>query len=79
MDIINSNGFLLLNIVLLNIPGGFPGGASDKNQPANAGDLIPGSGRFPREGNGSPLLYSCLENSIGRETWWATSHGVAKS
>ena len=36
-----------------------------KNQPANAGDvsLVPGLGRSPGEGNGSPLQYSCLENS----------------
>ena len=30
------------------------------------------------EGNGNPLQYSCLENSMGREAWWATVHGVAK-
>ena len=40
---------------------------------------IPGLGRSPREGNGNPLQYSCLENSMDRETWWATVHGVAKS
>ena len=40
-----------------------------KNPPANAGDadLIPGSGRFPPEGNGNPLQYSCLANSMHRE------------
>ena len=39
-----------------------------KNLPANTGDLdlIPGSGRPPGEGNGNPLQYSCLENSIDR-------------
>ena len=31
------------------------------------------------EGNGKPLQYSCLENSMYRETWWATDHGVAES
>ena len=31
------------------------------------------------EGNGYPLQYSCLENSLDRGTWWATVHGVAKS
>ena len=38
-----------------------------KNLPANAGDegLIPGSGRSPGEGNGNPVQYSCLENSMG--------------
>ena len=45
------------------------------------GDLgsIPGSGRFPGEGNGNPLQYSCLENPMDRGAWWATVHGVAKS
>ena len=55
-----------------------------KNPPANAGDvrdkgLIPGSGRFPGEGNGYPLQYSCLENPKDRGAWWATVHGVEKS
>ena len=42
-----------------------------KNLPANAGDsgLIPESGRSPGEGNGYPLQYSCLENSMGRGAW----------
>ena len=42
---------------------GFPGGSVVKNLPANARDmgLIPGLGRFPGEGNGNPLQYSCLE------------------
>ena len=47
-----------------------------KNPPANAGDtrdagLIPGLGRSPGEGNGYPLQYSCLENSVDRGAWWA--------
>ena len=55
-----------------------------KNLPANAGDirdmdLIPGSERFPGEGNGNPLQYSCMENSMDRGAWWATVHGEAKS
>ena len=50
---------------------GFLGGAVRKNQPANAGDAtdvgsISGSGRCPGVGNGNPLQYSCLENSIDR-------------
>ena len=51
-----------------------------KNPPANAGDLgsIPGSGRSPREGNGNPLLYSCLGNAMDRGAWWATVDGVMK-
>ena len=41
------------------------------NLPANAGDAssIPGSGRFPGEGNGNPLQYSCLENPMDGGTW----------
>ena len=52
-----------------------------KNLPATAGDpgLTPGSGRCPGEGNGYPLQYSCLENSMDRGVWWATVHGVTKS
>ena len=41
--------------------------------------LIPGLGRFTREGNGNPLQYSRLENSMDRGPWQATVHGVAKS
>ena len=45
-----------------------------KNPPTNAEDtgLIPRSGRFPGEGNGNPLQYSCLANPIDRGAWWAT-------
>ena len=52
-----------------------------KNLPANEGDQgsIPGLGRSPGEGNGNPLQYLCLENSMGRRAWWATVHGVTKS
>ena len=49
-----------------------------KNQPANA-DSVPGLGRSPGGGNGSPFQYSCLENSMGRGAWWATIHGVTVS
>ena len=47
----------------------------------SVGDLrsIPGSGRSPGEGNGYPLQYSCLENSMDRGAWRATVHGIAKS
>ena len=40
---------------------------------------IPGSGRSPGEGNGNPLQYSCLENSMGRGAWRATVHGMTES
>ena len=54
-----------------------------KNPPANAGDIrdvgsIPGSGRTPGGGQGSPLQYSCLENPVNGGAWWATVHRVAK-
>ena len=60
---------------------GFPGGSDGKESSYNAGDpgSIPGLGRFPGKGNGYPLHYSCLENSMDREAWWATVHRVAKS
>ena len=55
-----------------------------KNWPASAGDTrdlgsIPGSGRYPGEGNGNPLEFSCLENPMDREAWRATVHGITKS
>ena len=52
---------------------GFPGGSNGKESACNAGDpgLIPGSGRSPEEGNGNPIQYSCLENSMDRGAWWA--------
>ena len=57
------------------------GGSDGKESACNEGDLgsIPGSGRSPAEGNGNPPQYSCLENPIDTEAWWATIHGVVKS
>ena len=54
---------------------------SSKEPACNAGDpgSIPRSGRSPREGNGNPLPYSCLENSTDIGASWATIHGVTKS
>ena len=54
-----------------------------KNLHASAGDTrnmdsIPGSGRFPRVGNGNPLQYSCLENPTDRGAWQATVRGVTE-
>ena len=59
----------------------FPGGSVVKNLPAHVGDtgLLPGSGRSPGGVNGTPLQYSCLENSTDRGAWWAPVHGVTKS
>ena len=55
---------------------GFPGGSAGKESACNAGDLgsIPGLGRSPGEGKGSPLQCPCLENSMD-----CVVHGVAKS
>ena len=64
-----------------------------KNTSANAEDprdtdLIPVSGRSPGERKGNPLQYiyiffslqySCLKNSMDREAWWATVHGITKN
>ena len=51
------------------------------NPPANAGDmgLTPGLGRSPGVGNGNTLQYFCPENSMQREAWWTTVHGLTKS
>ena len=60
---------------------GFPGGSNGKESARKAGDLgsIPGSGRSPAEGNGNPLQYSCLENSMDGEAWQATVDRIPKS
>ena len=62
----------------------FLAGIGVKNLPANAGDTgdtgsIPGSGRSPGEGNGSPLQDSCLRNPMDRGAWWAIVHGAPKN
>ena len=55
-----------------------------KNPPVHVGDTrdggsIPGLGRSPEVGNGNPLYYSCLENSMDRGAWQSSVHGAAKS
>ena len=74
-----SNKYLQLHFLTFYL--GFPGGSDGKASVYNAEDpgSIPGSGRYPGEGNGNPLQYSCLENSMAGGAWWATVHGVAKS
>ena len=59
----------------------FPGDLEGKASACNAGDpsSIPETGRFPGEGNGNPLQYSCLENPMDGGAWEAAVHGVAKS
>ena len=58
----------------------FVGGSDGKESACNVGDpgSIPGLERSPEEGNGNPLQYSCLENSLDKGVWWATVHGVAE-
>ena len=65
------------------LPMGFPDSTMMKESACNAGNttdagLIPGSRRFPGGGNGNPLQYSCLKNSMDRGAWQATVHGVTK-
>ena len=66
---------------LVNVHKGFPGDSDSDESACNAGDpgSIPGLGRVPREGNGNPLQFFCLENSTDREAWQATVHRVRKS
>ena len=58
----------------------FPGVTDGKESSGNVGDpgLIPRLGRSLGEGNCNPLQYSCLENSMDREAWWATVNGVTR-
>ena len=57
-----------------------PGGSDDKSISLQCRRLgsIPGLGRLPGEGNGNPLQYSCLGNSMDRGAWHATVHEVAR-
>ena len=67
--------------MLSGISGPLTGAQSRKDPPDNAGDVgsIPGLGRSPGEGDGSPLQYSFLGNLMDRGAWQATAHGVTKS
>ena len=60
---------------------GFSGDSDCKASACNSGDMgsSHGSVRSPGEGNGYPLQYTCLENSMDRGAWWAPVHGVTKS
>ena len=59
----------------------FPGGSESKESACDTGEphWIPGSGRFPEEGNGNPLQYSCLENPMDRGARWVSVRRVTKS
>ena len=67
--------------LILTLATDFPGGSDGKAFVYHVGDpgSIPGSGRSPGEGNGNPLQYSCLENSMDREAWQATVMGFQES
>ena len=71
------NFYLKILVFLIYIYVGFPGGSDGKASACNAEDpgSIPGSGRSPAEGNGNPLQYSCLENSMDGGAWWTAVHG----
>ena len=77
----NHEESILLCLACLTWHDVLPGGSVGKECACNAGDpgSILGSGGSPGEGNGYPLQYSYLENSMDRGAWWATVHGVAKS
>ena len=79
---LNLHGVLKIIFPFSDLQGeGFPGGSEVKASACNVGDLdsILGSGRSPGEGTGNPLQYSCLENPMDGEAWWAIVHRVAKS
>ena len=59
---------------------GFPGDSDAKESPCPAGHWgsVPVLGRYPGEGNGNPLEYSCLRSPMDRRAWRATVHGVTK-
>ena len=75
------NGIISFFLWLSSIPLGFPGDSDSKESACNAEDpgSVPGSARSPGEGNGYPLQYSCLENSIDRGACQATVYEVALS
>ena len=72
---------LSISYIVVCILTGFPGSSASKESTCNAGDLgsISGWGRSPGGEHGDPLQYSCLENPMDREAWWATVFGVARS
>ena len=72
---VSGSGALLKKRYLNNLTSiklGSPGVSDIKESACNSGDpgSIPESGRSPGEGNGYPLHYSCLENSMDRGAWW---------
>ena len=84
-NLIKQELYFLVNLYIfkhdLQETSGSLGGSASEESACNAGD--PGSisrlGRYPGEGNGYPIQYSCLENSMDRATRRATVHGISKS
>ena len=72
---------MITQLIFLIITQCFPGGSDSEESTCNVGDLgsMPGLGRSPGEGNGNPLQYSYLENSVDRGAWQAVVHRVTKS
>ena len=67
--------------IMLSWTMGFLDSSDRKESACNSGDpgLIPRQGRTPGEGNGYPLQYCCLENTMQKGAWQAIVHGVAMS
>ena len=76
----SENGLVSTELCITGLSPGFPGGSDSKVSACNEGDLglIPGSERSPGKGNGNPLQYSCLENSMDRGARQTTVHGGRK-
>ena len=74
MVVFNTRSFK--NKLALSSKKGFPGGSVVKNRPVHAGGVgsITGLERSLEEETRKPLQYSCLENPMDRETWWARGH-----
>ena len=83
MEIVRK-GFSKERLSKLQLHGAYQVALMIKNPPANAGDIrdkgsVPGLGRSPGGGHGTPFQYSCLENPMDRGAWWATVQRVAQS
>ena len=63
----------------MGLPAGTGDKESQKTQETQRGGFVPGFGRYPGEGNGNPLQYSRLGNSMDSGAWGATVHEVTKS
>ena len=75
------NFWIARKVLYLDLGGSY--GSAGKESACNAGDTedmgsIPGLGRFPEEGNGNPLQYSCLESPMDRGAGQATVHGLQR-